>query len=156
MLLNYLRLRHPGTKQLLLLEAETAEQTRIIATKADLIEKQGDKFMLRLHSLKVELQSQFQQQIAIIQEEFASMKENFQQGLTSTKEDLGNFIMGILDSHEKNRDAKFAEEVSPQPADVCLSAKLTVMTTQLRLLTSIGGKQLNNILMNCIYMPIGR
>lgn len=81
-------------EQLLLLELETGDKTKIIATKADYIIEQGGKMMLELNSLKGEIQAQFRQHTSIIELR-----------LEITKVEIVNEFKELFDGLENNLDA---------------------------------------------------
>jgi hypothetical protein len=82
-------------EELVLLELETGEKTRVIATQADCIIEQGGKMMLELNSLKGEIQAQFRQYTSIIE-----------RSIESAKVEIVNEFKEIFDEFENNLDAR--------------------------------------------------
>jgi hypothetical protein len=152
--LKYLRLCHLTIGELLLLEAETGEQTKIIATKADLILEKEGQLILGLDGLKVELQLQFQLHTAALKHvevEVVALGNDLKElmGVLEKKMDARNAKdeKGAQDAKDA-QDARDAQEVRARLADACLSAVLIVMLTQLQLLMSLASKPLNTIPIN--------
>lgn len=96
--LKYLCLCCLAIEELLLLEAETGKQTKIIATKADLIIEKEGKLILELDGLKVNFQLQLQQHTAALKQEIGD-----------NKVDLGNIIRELMGEYEKSQDTKYAK-----------------------------------------------
>jgi hypothetical protein len=103
---------------MIVLEVEAEEQTKIIATKADLILHQGDELLLALDSLTFEFQSQLQQHTSILKhgiDKVGSGVEKVGDELTV----LGNFWKQSLDAFEKRKDEKDSQEVRKSPTSSC-------------------------------------
>lgn len=103
MALKYLRFSRAAIEELLLLEAETEERTKIIATKADLIIENEGKVILALSSLTSELQNQFQQHAMTLKQ---AMEEVAERNRLALANEFGEMLAAL----EKRRDAKDARE----------------------------------------------
>jgi hypothetical protein len=134
-------------QELIVLETKTGEQTRLIATKADLIFQQEGKMLLALDSLKVEFQSQLQQHTIILKDSIKEMGNEVEQKVEKVGSEvstLGNLFKQFFDAYEKRKDEKDgedAQEVRKPPLASCMTAELIYLPTQLQMLRSIDGKR---------------
>jgi hypothetical protein len=141
-------------QELIVLEAKTGEQTRLIATKADLILQQEGTMLLALDSLKVEFQSQLQQHTTLLQDSIKEMGNEVEKKVEKVGSEvsttLANLFKQFFDAHEKNKDEKDgedAQEVRKPPLASCMTAVLIYMPTQLQMLRSIDGKPIKTTAM---------
>jgi hypothetical protein len=88
-----------------LLELETGNKTKIIATKTDYIIQQSGKMMLELNSLTGEIRAQFQQYTSIIERKIENIMV-----------DMGNEFKEMLDQHLQAIDGKTS---CPIPMNSC-------------------------------------
>jgi hypothetical protein len=103
-------------QELIVLEVETKEQTKIIATKADLIFQQEGKLILALDSLKIEFRLQLAQQTATLKHSIEEVGNEVEKvggkvgKVGSEVSTLGDLFKQFFDAFEKKQDEKDAED----------------------------------------------